>query len=195
MTEAEVELSVEEKIAVVDSWVESLSNYDENGNVEIAELDRGIIKDVLQEFGADFEIQKKPELKALWKYTNKGRRKGMNAAWGKGRMGSYNYWTSQWVDVYEMQSGKKLPALKPSGIKTAGPRHFLGELTAYAAKLPFELYSTYLQARLKNGWLWNEERKDERIKVMLPTDDQPKLLASIPPSFVEDAWKEIKSWG
>lgn len=34
MPEAEQELTIEEKIVIVDSWIESLGNYDEDRNVE-----------------------------------------------------------------------------------------------------------------------------------------------------------------
>jgi hypothetical protein len=74
-------------------------------------------------------------------------------------------------------------------------KHFLGELTALAGgHLNIIDYRRFTVARLKNGFLWEQGRKAARVRVQIPAADEPKLLASIPPGFVPNAWEKIKSW-
>jgi hypothetical protein len=81
---------IDRKMGVVDRWISAFSNYDANGNVEVGEIDTGLLEVVLREFGADFG--EKPGITALGYYADRARRPGMNAVWGRSRIDEYNRW-------------------------------------------------------------------------------------------------------
>jgi len=172
LSEAEI------NIGQVTNW---LDNVSETG--EVKDVNPEIVKGALEAYGANFEIG--PEAKeSLGKYSNKGKKRGIEAVWGKVRFGEYKEWAEKWADRYKEETGISLPALRSSGIKTSGMRHFLGELTAFAAgEMSFDDLRRYWEARLLNGKLWQEKRLGERRKIKVPTKQEPILLASIPPGF------------
>jgi len=145
------------KIGEVTNW---LNNLSETG--EVKDINPEIIKGALEACGADFEIG--PEAKeSLGKYSNIGKKRGIEAVWGEERFGKYKEWAGKWADRYEKETGISLPALKLSGIKTSGMRHFLGELTAFAAgEMGFDDLKRYWEVRLLNGKLWHEGRMREK---------------------------------
>lgn len=127
MTELTPQKDIEQKVSVVDSWAKHLSETSVAGKI-----DRGVLRAVLEAFGANFEISKEA-LKALGKdeYTNRARAQAMKEVWGE-RFELYKDWTVRFIEVSEKATGRQLPALEKSGRKNAGMLGFLGELTAYA---------------------------------------------------------------
>lgn len=179
--------SVKEFKSEFNEWINLLSR---EGKVE--DIDHLVVKAVLEECGANFLPKEK--LLVLGEYTNKSKRPDLDIIWGKNRVDRFKEWTLDFIDSYEKSNGKALPALKPSGHKNSGMLQFFGELTAFAAGiLPFETFKEYTEARRLNGKLWQEGRKDERIRIKVSTSDKPILLSSFPPEFPVEAWKKIKT--
>lgn len=177
----------EQEIAQVGDWISTLSHERRVGRIEPE-----VLKGALVECGANFEISEK-ERDSLGKYSNKARSNGMRAVWGD-RFQDYKDWSVQYIDDYE-STGNTLPALQKSGRKNSGMIQFFGQLTSFAAgELSFEDFTLYTESRALNGWLWRKGRKDERVRVKLPTSENPKLLSSFPPEFPSTAWEKIKSF-
>ena len=89
---------------------------------------------------------------------------------------------------------KRLPELKPSGGKNSGMMQFLFELTALASgEMPVKSFEEYTESRVKNGKLWSENRSNERVRVKVPTSEEPILLSSYPPEFPEKAWNWMRA--
>lgn len=180
MTEQGKDRPFEEKLAVIDSWIEVVASQ---GLVN--EIEPEILKDVLTEFGADLEPRE--ELSPLAKYSNKARRPGMDAVWGKEKVNAYKKWISQYVVDYEIKTGRDLPVLEGTSIKTSGMMQFFGELTALAAgKMDFEDYKRLTEDRARKGQLWQEKDLNEPVN--------PSPHSSFPPGFPKAAWEQIKSW-
>ncbi|MEK7188511.1 MAG: hypothetical protein AAB685_01505 [Patescibacteria group bacterium] len=118
----------------------------------------------------------------------------MRAIWGS-RLDEFKKWTEGYVKAYEGEKGQLLPELKPSGVKYSGMVQFFGEVTSYAAgEIDFETLKVHLEARAKNGRLWEEGKREERVRIKVSTSDKPILLSSFPPGFPAVAWKKIESW-
>ncbi|KKS77262.1 MAG: hypothetical protein UV74_C0013G0032 [Candidatus Woesebacteria bacterium GW2011_GWB1_43_14] len=140
-------------------------------------------------FGADFRNLSDEGIASLRKYTNEGKALGVREVWG-GKFDAYKAWTKQFIAEYEAEHGIELPALVPSGRKNSGMIQFFGELTAFAAGvMSISEFTLFMEARILNGRLWEEGRKDERVRVNVPTSDKPILLSSFPPSFPLAAWE------
>lgn len=185
---------LEEKIVVVDDWFYAFDAVARK-EFEMAPIEQELLQEVLTHFGADFEAHDSPErteaLKKLKQSTNKWRRPGMDAVWGEGYMSNYNRWTETYADEYEEQTGKKLPRLEISKTRVSGMRHWLGELTAYAAgAITFEQYQERSGARLRNGYARATGGKLEEATFLA---DEKRFPGSIPPGFVGDAWEKVKS--
>lgn len=182
---------LDEKIALVDEWVVEFSQSN-----ELKEIDRRILRDVLEVYGARWETVESKR-GSLGKSTNEGRAPAMRVTWGD-RFEEYKKWTREYVSSYEKKTGSTLPALKPSGIKTSGMIQFFGEITALAGltenELPFQLIKQKLETRARNGRASAEGRKQDRVKIRVPTSEKPILLSSFPPEFPNKAWEKIKSW-
>lgn len=182
-------VSPEEQISIVDAWI---NNFSETGKVK--EIDPDVLKGVLSYFGAELELDEE-SLKPLSQYTNKAKRPGLNNVWGKEKVDEFWSWIDQYITEYESQTGKLLPKLT-SGQNFSGMRAFIGELTALAAgQMSMEDYKKYTEARIFNGHCWQEDRKNERIRIEVPTKDEPILLSSYPPEFPKAAWEHIKTMG
>ena len=193
MTELVENRPMEEKIAAVDDWFYTFDAVARK-ETELEQLDVELLREVLTHFGADFEVHDDPEraeaLKKLKQSTNKWRRPGMDAVWGKGYVDNYNQWTNAYADEYEEQTGKKLPELDQSGSKVSGMRHWLGELTAYASEtITIEQYRERQGARLRNGYARATGAELEEVNFLA---DDKKYPGSIPPGFVDDAWDMVK---
>jgi len=174
---------------IVKSWIAAFS---ETG--QLGEMDRDLLRAVLEAHGAKFsEIT--PEVQAsLQKYSNKGRAEAMRHIWGE-RFDEYKIWTNEWVADYEERTGQTLPALTKSGRKNSGMIQFLGEITAYAAgELSYEHLKLRLETRLYNGLAWAEGRREERKLISKPGTEKLFRPSSIPPGFPTDAWEKIKGW-
>jgi len=178
MAEKLRETDIEEKKAAVVEWI---TKFTEKGEIE--EIDVVILKRVLIHCGADFE-QSPEALVPLGEYTNKAKRPGLDAVWGKEAVD--NFWSqiNLFIEKHEAGVGIELPKLKKSGHKFSGMRQFFGEVTALAAgQLDFETFRKYSEARLFNGRKWQEGKKNERIRVDVPTKDKPILLSSYPSEY------------
>jgi len=187
----EESVPLDEKIALVDEWIVEFSQ-----SGELKKIDRRLLRDVLEVYGAKWEIDESKR-GSLGKYTNEGRAPAMRAIWGD-RFEEYEKWTSEYISRYEGETGSPLPALNLSGIKNSGMFQFFGEVTALAGltenELPFQLIRKRLEARAGNGKAWAEDRKQDRVRIEVPTSEEPKRLSSFPPEFPQVAWEEIKSW-
>lgn len=182
---------IEERVAAVDSWIATISQED-----RVEQIQPQLLQGVLEHFGANFEMGEE-ELRQLGEYTNKARAEAMRSVWG-GRYGYYIEWTERLVEEYESK-GQNLPGLGgryKGQVKNSGMKQFFGQLTALAAgELSFEDFKRYTEARALNGRLWQEGRKDERVRVKVPTRVEPIRPSSFPPGFPSAAWEKIKSWG
>lgn len=148
----------------------------------VAPISQETVAKALEALGANFEIGES-QRESLSKYTEGGKIKGLRAVWG-GEYEDYLKFVGIYVKRYEATQGKVLPALRPSGRKNSGMIQFFGEITAYAAgAMSFEDLKLYLEARAKNGRAWAEGRKEDRVRIKVPTKDEPILLSSFPPEF------------
>lgn len=78
---------------------------------------------------------------------------------------------------------KKNPE-KSTHRKNSGMIQFLNDLTSFASgEYDFEKFKTYTEGRVNNGKAWAEGRKNERIRINVPTSSEPILLSSVPPEF------------
>lgn len=180
MTEPYRERPFEEKLALVGGWIETIASED-----RVDEIESGLLREVLVEFGANLE--ERPELESLSKYSNKAKRPGLDAVWGRTRVDEYSHWVQQYVLDYEQKTGKPLPVLEGTDVKTSGMKQFLGELTAFAmSKMTFEDYKRLTEDRARKGRLWQQRDPNEPIK--------PSAHSSFPPEFPQLAWVKIKSW-
>lgn len=189
MTEEKETRPVEETASQMDSWI---NNLIETG--EMKEINPGVVREVLKSHGAEFNIS--PEAKkSLSEYTNKARAEGMRGVWGE-RFKIYKTWTKEYIREYEENPNNKLlPALKKSGRKNSGMIQFFGQLTSFASEqLDYEDFKRYTEARIHNGRCYAEGRKQDRVRVTVPTSVQPILLSSIPPDFPKAAYKKISEW-
>ncbi|MBI2010221.1 MAG: hypothetical protein HYS86_03550 [Candidatus Chisholmbacteria bacterium] len=170
----------------VSFWLHALA---ETGVVN--EIDPSLVRTVLESYGANFDLESEAQ-DSLRQYTNKDKAPGLRMVWGS-KFDDFKAWTLTYVEQYETP-GKTLPALKPSGRKNSGMIQFFGELTSLAAgELSFEDFKRYTEARIRNGRLWEGGKKGERVKVKVPTSENPILLSSVPPGFVQAAWEQIST--
>jgi len=173
---------LEGNAAIVNSWIETIS---EEGTVG-EEVTPEILRSVLEKLGASFEAEL--ELELLGRYSNLKKRPGLDAVWGKGRIDAYKRWVREtYIPQHEQRTGKTLPTLydKKTGtfdnIKHSGMMQFLGELTAYAAEeMDFENYKRLTENRIRKGRAWAERGENDPYT--------PSPNASFPPEFPIDAW-------
>jgi len=171
--------TTEQKQAMVDSWIKGIS-----GKQEVGEMNTKVLREVLTSYGANFENLNEESKESLKGYSEKERGMGVRAVWGDEIVDNYKQWTKEFIENYESKTGIILPELKPSGRKNSGMIQFLFDLTSYASgEYDFETYKTYTEGRVKNGVAWSEGRKNERIRVSVPTSNEPILLSSIPKEF------------
>jgi len=188
MTEEKETHSIEEKRSHVDSWINKLVE-----SAKMEKIDPSTIREVLESHGAEFAIS--PEAEAsLARYTNKARAEGMKAVWGE-KFDEYKLWTKEYVQQYEENpENTPLPALKRSGRKNSGMIQFFGQLTSFASgQLSLEDFKHYTETRISNGRCWAEGRKEDRVRVKVPTNEKPILLSSIPPEFPKSAYEKISN--
>ena len=180
--------SQEQEQEFVDEWIDGIS---ESGRVR--EIDPGLVKIVLESFGANFEISEEEKL-SLGKYSNLNRRPGMNAVWGKERVDEYIAWLkNEYIPSFEDKTGRALPTLfdrktgKFDTNKHSGMMQFFGELTAFAAgEKSFADYKRLTEDRVRKGKVWQEKELDAPY--------EPSSHSAFPPEFPQVAWEKIKSW-
>lgn len=177
----------EQSKAVVSNWIETLDE-----SQMVGEIDIQVLRGALSECGANFELSE-AERASLRMYTEDGKARGVRAVWGENYK-TYKEWVEEYIKEYE-STGKPLPSLMPSGRKNSGLRQFFGELTSLASgEMDMETYRKYTEARAFNGKMWQEGRKDERKKVLVPTSEVAIRLSSFPPGFARAAWQKIQSF-
>jgi antirestriction protein len=182
--------TMESKVAIVGKWMENIVTKQ-----EVNEIPREILVDVLEHCGANFEGLDKEARECLKGYSEKEKGPGVRAVWGDEFVDGYKSWTKEFIDEYESNlDNKKLPELKPSGRKNSGMIQFLFDLTSFASgECSFETFKTYTEGRVKNGQAWAEDRKDDRIRVKVPTSTELILLSSVPPEFPTKAWEWLST--
>lgn len=188
MSEKPNKVDIEMKKILVIDWI---SNFEKTGKVD--KIDVSILKEVFVYHGADFEHNSET-LAPLSKYTNKAKRSGLNAVWEKKSVDDFWNQIDLFIEQHESTTKKELPKLKKSGYKFSGMRQFFGEITALSAGLlSLEKFKEYSETRIFNGRMWSEDRKDERIRISVPTKDKPILLSSYPPEYPHYAISTILS--
>jgi hypothetical protein len=172
--------TIEQKVAMVSDWVKNISEKQEVGHI-----DAKILRDVLKNYGADFEHLKEEDKESLRGYSEKKAGPGVRAVWGNEIVDDYKSWIKNFISEYEENpNNRRLPELKPSGRKDSGMIQFLFEMTAFASgEISLETFKKYTEARVINGKLWSEHKGDERQRVKVPTNEEPILLSSFPPEF------------
>jgi len=180
--------SIEKKIAVVENWIGKITA---EGVVD--QIDPSLVREVLESFGANFEISEEERL-SLRRYSNLNRRLGMDATWGTDQVNEYKRWLiDEYIPQYERRTGRELPTLydgktdKFDNIKHSGMLQFFGELTAFAAgEKSFADYQRLTEDRVRKGKEWQERE--------LNAPYEPSPHAPFPPEFPQEAWGKIKSW-
>ncbi len=187
---------VQQQAAVMD-WIIDISKIG-----QFKEIHQPDLRSVLESFGANFNLSE-TERESLRGYSEKQRSKGVKAVWGN-KYDSYNQWTKKYVQEYEQQTGQVLPSLQrqtnspspkePSHRKNSGMKQFLNDLTCFAAgELSSENFALYTETRIKNGIAWSESRKNDRVKISVPTSSKPILIGSFPPDFPQKAFDWLKN--
>ena len=181
---------LEQDMIQIEDW---LGRMDETKKV--GPIDRDALDRVLNSLGAELEVDEGEEA-SLRKYTNLGSRKGMAAVWGEDRMVSFSKFCGNFVSAFEsFQGNLELPKLDSSGSKTSGMKQFFHELTSFAyGIMTYEDFALFTETRLTNGMLWQQGKKDERLRVATPTSGGKKILiSSVPGSFVTTFWGWLKA--
>lgn len=189
---------IEQKQAVVDEWVRNISEKQ-----EVEKINLEMLREVLNSYGAHFENVDYEGRKSLRGYSENERGLGVKQVWGEEKIKNYKSWIKEYIVSYDKSHEKaQLPILgekegKPypeSGRKNSGMIQFLYELTSFASgETDFDDFKRYMEARVNNGVAWAEGRKKDRVRVKVPTADDPILLGSIPKEFPIDAITWIKS--
>lgn len=197
MTEKSQFIDIIHKQAAVNDWINEISKKG-----QYREIHRSDLRSVLESFGANFNLSE-TEKESLRGYSEKQRSKGVKAVWGN-KYDLYIQWTKKYIQKYEQQSGIKLPSLgrqsdsssqkESSRRKNSGMKQFLNDLTCFAAgELSSENFALYTTTRINNGIAWSEGRKEDRVKISVPTSSKPILIGSFPPGFAQEAYNWLKN--
>jgi len=170
---------------------------------EVGEIKLELLREVLKSYGAHFKNVDNEGKKSLRGYSENERGLGVKQVWGEEKVKNYKSWIKEYIALYdETHKSAQLPVLgekeglpyPESGRKNSGMIQFLYELTSYAAgETNFDDFKTYMEARVNNGVAWAEGRKKDRVRVKVPTADEPILLGSIPKEFPVAAMNWIKT--
>lgn len=181
-------------------WTESTRKFfdwvTEWSNGRLTQPDQTMLRQALIDFGAEPNNLNAAVLPSLKEYSNKGRAPAMRAIWGD-RFDKYKRALPLWILEVEERTGILLPALKKSGNKSSGMIQIFGEITALAfGGVTWEEIVPFLKARRDNGLLWQQGKRDERVKLVTPNalDEDPKLVSSVPVSFPMYLIAEMSSW-
>src|SRR5512141_982271 len=148
---------LEQDLEKFNKW---LKNLTENGKVE--QIEPEVVRGVLESCGANFSELTEGDRESLGRYSNKNKRAGLNAVWGKDKVDMFKRWTvEEYIPYIEMVAGRELHTLYDRATdtydktKNSGMVQFLGEITAYAAgELSFEKYQKRTENRIKKGKEW-----------------------------------------
>jgi len=180
MTEI-TERPFEESLAEVTDWINKIG---EEGKV--TDIDSRLVRGVLEGLGASPEISEEAK-KSLSKYSNLGKRSGLDAVWGKEKVDAFKEWAKgDFIPQYEGKIGRELHTLWDpktetfDNIKHSGMMQFLGELTAFAeGVMPIEEYRRLTEDRIRKGMKFEKGDPYEPYK--------PSSHSAIPPEFPQKA--------
>jgi hypothetical protein len=182
----------EERQVVLLDWFEKIGKMDPT-DVEAKDLpdaDKELIKGILVELGANFEISEDAKT-CLGKYKNVNKRPGLDAVWGKEIIDGFKEWIkTDFIPQFEKRTGREFPSLYDrktdtyDGVKHSGSMQFLGELTAFAAdKMTSDDYKRLTRSRLVKGI---------KMENMKPGDSyEPSRNSCFLPSFPQAALKYL----
>ncbi len=184
-----IDRTPERNLETFNKWLKNLSV---EGKVE--EIDAAIVRNVLEMAGANFEIGE-VEHKSLGKYSNKGKREGLDAVWGKDKVDTFKTWIiGEYIPYIEKFAGRELHTLYDRAtdtyddIKHSGMMQFFGELTAFAAgQISFEKYQRITENRYKKGKTWQYGNREEIYEpsknAAFPVDFPVKAIDRLNASF------------
>lgn len=170
---------IEQSRNEVTSWIEGVSERHEIGFIKPE-----VLKSVLEtDCGAHFENLSEAGKLGLAMYNEGKRSLGAEEVWGE-KLEEYDAWTSEYVEQYESEPGKKLAKMvnvsdlknedrKPSKSKDVGMKSYLRDITAYAAGvLSFDNLKLILEARAENGFIgaMTPEERGDRKKIVIEWD-------------------------
>lgn len=168
----------EEEIVQVSAWIKKIS---EQG--EVCEVDPMLLRGVLSELGANFEIGGSDHA-SLKKYKNVGKRDGLAAVWGEERFVEIRKWIKSvmpegFPDLFDPKTGN----YDPKGTTNfSGSLQFFGSVTSFAAgDLSFEDFKRQTESRARKGKLWAEGKYE-------PSPNHP-----FPPEFPVKLWEYLES--
>jgi hypothetical protein len=160
--------TIEQKQAMVTDWIKNISETQ-----KVEKIPAGVLKEVLESYGANFENLSEENQKNLLMYAEKNRIQGMEAVWGE-KFDNYQNWVNEaYIPDYENRTGKELPKMvnvfdsknperKASERKDMGMISFFGDLTGYASEnLSFENFELLMKTRAENGMI-RELPKEKR---------------------------------
>jgi len=165
-----------------------LKNLSENGKV--GDIEPTVIKFVLEAAGGNFEISELAH-ESLGKYSNKGKREGLNAVWGEQKVDTFKSWViGEYIPYIEKQAGRELHTLWDGktfdDVKYSGMMAFFGELTSYAAgNLSIEKYREHTENRYAKGKKWQYGDREEKYV--------PSKNSSFPVDFPQKAMDRLNA--
>jgi hypothetical protein len=167
----------EERLVEMGDWVGIMGNEG-----KVIDINPQLVKGVLEDLGAKTEISEEAK-KSLGKYSNFGKRPGLDETWGMEKVDTFNRWViGEFIPSYEKKVGKELHTLWDpktetfDNIKHSGMMQFLGELTAFAeGVMPIEEYQRLTEDRIGKGVRFEKGDPYEPYK--------PSKHSSIPPEF------------
>ncbi len=185
---------IELKREMISEWIEKFSSEQ-----KVDEISSDVVREVLESYGANFENLTNEVKESLSKYSEKDRGFGVRRVWGDQFVDDYKKSVNGYIKEYEAKTGIELPQLvnkknpnESTKRKNSGMVQFLFDLTSFASgRYTYETFKNITEGRIKNGQAWAEGRKEDRIKISVPSLDKPILLSSIPPEFPIKAWKWI----
>lgn len=158
-----IDRTPERNLETFNRWLNKLSV---EGKVE--DIEPSVIRFVLEGVGANFEIGEDAR-ESLAKYSNKGKRRGLEAVWGSTKMDTFKNWVlTEYIPYIEKAAGRELHTLFDKDtqtfddVKHSGMMQFLGELTAYASgAMSFEKYQRITENRYAKGKKWQYGNREE----------------------------------
>jgi len=192
MTEINERPFEERQAQLLDWFIRVGEMNPEDGDEKIPNPDQQLIKGILVDLGANFEISEEAKT-SLAKYTNLGKRPGLDAVWGKEKIDGFKEWVkTDFIPQFEIRTGREFPSLYDrktdtyDGVKHSGSMQFLGEITALAAdKMTSDDYKKLTRSRLSKGI---------KLENMKPGDPyEPSRHSCFLPSFPQAALNYLKA--
>ncbi len=179
----------EQSYETFNKWLQDLTVEGKVGDIEPS-----VVRFVLEGMGANFEISES-ERESLGKYSNKGKREGLNAVWGTDKIDTFKSWViGEYIPYIEKAAGRDLHTLYDKktdtydDVKHSGMMQFLGELTAYASEqMDFDKYKRITENRYSKGKHWQYGDREEKYvpskNSSFPVDFPRKAIDRLSASF------------